>query len=207
MISKTERHRQLTKKGGDEMGRPRKTPGEQITSVLDQPESPVMGCGEITEETINVWDDEVIAAEESMMANIIAMALDTAKQMESLWAMMPITKREELVDRITAQAADIARKCAEQIAAKGRRIVTGYLKKVDITADIGLMIRCPRTEQGCAAFGMASAGGTVHFILQDTESLLDPGVRPQVDPVQGALDLDEENEGYGDEPTIGGYPA
>lgn len=185
------------------MGRPRKTPADPTTSVLDQPEQLVMGCGEITEETVNVWDDEVIAAEESMTAAIITLATDVAKQMESLWAMMPIAKRNELVDWITAQALDIARKGASQIAAKGRRIVTGYVKKVDITTDIGVMIRCPRTEQGCAAFGMASAGGTVHFILQDTESLPDPGTRPQVEPEQGTLDLDE----FQDEPPAGGFPA
>ncbi|MBF0341810.1 MAG: hypothetical protein HQL95_12745 [Magnetococcales bacterium] len=177
------------------MARPRKKPieiEEEQVSVLDTTESdiPVMGVGEVVEEEIKPWNDEARLAEKQMLGDMANMVMDRIKTLPTVWLKMSPSQQQDVVSSVTAGCQGIVRNAIEIMASKGRRIITGIMKQVTIKDEIQMTITCLRSPEACAAMGMAAAGGTVAFLLLETEGLLALGDPIQVGMVQGELNLD-----------------
>ncbi|MBF0584938.1 MAG: hypothetical protein HQL80_12000 [Magnetococcales bacterium] len=186
------------------MGRPRKIKQEGMQesttedamvqgSILDQTdEAPVIiGAGQVEHEVINPYDDVVLATKENMLGDFVKVMVDKIKAMPTPWGKMTAQEREDLVTGIKFGAQAMITKAAEDIAANGRRIVTGVMKQVAIKDEITATIVCSRSPEACAAFGMSSGGGPVAFLLLDTESLLTDAKPLQVGPGQKNLPFDD----------------
>lgn len=170
---------------------------EDQGSVLDKEGTGfVAGAGAVIEEEISDVADEVMAAEETMLGRMVEHMVAQIKTMETTWDKMPVEKRETLVDGIRWVAKTSVRKAVESIAAKGRKIVVGTLDKVTIKDSIQAVLNVPRSAEACSAFGMATGGGELAFLLLETENLLADSSRIQTAPEQLSMDLPhEEHEG------------
>ncbi len=184
------------KKKATEINEPDSQAVEMSVSVLDITESdvPQMGIGEVIEEEIQPWDDEVRLAEEKMVGDMSMMVLDRIKTLPRAWSAMTPNQQQDVVSSVIAGCEVVVKQAIEAIASKGRKIITGIMKQVTIKDEISMTITCQRSPEACAAMGMAAAGGTVAFLLLETEGLLALGDPIQVGPVQGVLNLDGSDE-------------
>ncbi|MBF0342285.1 MAG: hypothetical protein HQL95_15170 [Magnetococcales bacterium] len=192
------------------MARPKKTPAappppdpelaEEMPgdidqgSILTQPETmpTIIGAGVVIEEEIQNDADVVLSTAGSMLDRFTRAMTDQMKKMERPWGAMSAADRQTLVDNLQWSAQDLITQATETIAANGRRIVTGVMKQVAIKDEITATITCGRSAEACAAFGMASGGGPVAFILLDTESYLSRVNPVDVGPRQLEMNIDDD---------------
>ena len=135
-------------------------------------------------------DAIVIGTGSSMLDQFTRFMLDKMKGMETPWSKLSAAERQKIVDGLHWSAMDLIREATETIAANGRRIITGSMKQVAIKDEITATITCARSSEACAAFGMASGGGPVAFLLLDTESYLQSINPVRVGPAQLEMQLD-----------------
>ncbi|WP_130470967.1 hypothetical protein [Candidatus Magnetaquicoccus inordinatus] len=162
------------------------------TSILDKQDAQpvVVGAGMVIEENIDFGSDVVLSTKENMLGDFVKIMADIIKSMPSIWAKMSDGEQQQLLDKLRWQGNHLITKAVEDIAANGRRIVTGTLKQVAIKDEITATILCARSPEACAAFGMASGGGPVAFLLLDTEIFLTDANPVKIDPKQPELPLD-----------------
>lgn len=163
-------------------------------SVLDQTESdiPQVGIGEVITEEVQPWDVEAVLAEKQMVGDMTELIIDRIKTMPTHWGKMSENQRMDLISSIQAGCHSITSQAIKNIASRGRKIITGFMKQVTIKDEITLAITCQRSPEACSAMGMSAAGGMVAFLLLETEGLLTMGNPIQVGPVQTTMDLDSE---------------
>lgn len=185
------------------MARGRRKVAEEasVLDVVDGSPIPEVGMGEVVEEQIHVWDDEVVLAQEEMVGSMAKGILERVQHMPTVWQKMTENQQRDMVSGITAMCESMARQVAHTIASKGRKIIFGALKQVVAGDELMLKISCRKSPVACAVLGMAAnaEGENVAFLLLNTpEGLLELGSPIKVGLVQGELPLED---GCPDGPT------
>lgn len=168
---------------------------EVAGSVLDRNDEEFFsaGAGAVINEEIDTTSVEVAMARDGLLGSMVKTAMESIQGMPSHWGILNDRQREDLVADVRKQFSPLVHQAVRQMAAKGRRIVTGTIDKTTTKDSIQVVINSPRSPEACAAFGMSAGGGQVAFLLLDTESLLTDSAKILMSD-QIEMDLGENDE-------------
>lgn len=129
----------------------------------------------------------------SMLADLMSTAINLAKALPAPWQQLSEEKQSEWLEAVEKQCASTIDRAVPQILSGSIETVRATVDSVTFKKGIKAALKMPRSGKG--AHALADAEGTDVFILiADTAHLVAPDGKPEPDPDQPEIPLNNQEE-------------